>query len=262
MERYYFDISRITVAHRFTLTPHNRCDYSEGRGDYGIVYGLGGSLELRFKGGGRLRISEGDVLLLSSEAAYSVYLTEDFIHYTVNFNLREQTSRLPFDGLSYLLFNNADRAHLKYIFRELCERRDVDEAHSMRSLSLLYDLLSHLSADTVAESGAERLSLSRRYVEEHFDSNITLAALADMSYMSVTSLRREWKRIYGESPLEYRDRLRIAVARKLIGTGYYSIAEVAHRTGFDDPSYFSRFFKRHVGFSPTETKKISAHLST
>ena len=255
MEKYYFDVAKITVAHRFTLTPQNRCDYSDGRGSYGMVCGLCGCLDLRFKGGEKIRIGEGDVLLLSSDASYTVSLTEDFVHYTVNFELREDSSRLPFDGSPYILFSDAGRDHLKYVFRELCERRDIGEAHSMRSLSLLYELFSHLSERGDAEHDAERLSTARRYVEEHFSKDITLAALADMSYMSVTSFRREWKRVYGGSPIEYRDRLRIAMARELIGTGYYSIAEVAARVGFDDPSYFSRFFKRHVGFSPRETKK-------
>ena len=255
MEKYYFDVSKITVAHRFALTPQNRCDYSDGRGSYGMVCGLSGSVEFRFKGGGRVRVSEGDVLLLSTDASYTVFLTEEFVHYTVNFELHKEGSRLPFDSSPYLLFASAGREHLRYVFRELCERHDIGETHSMRSLSLLYDLLSRLTSVGMTEPADERLHTARRYVREHFNSEITLSALADMSYMSVTSFRREWKRVYGDSPIEYRDRLRISMARELIGTGYYSITEVAHRTGFDDPSYFARFYKRHVGFSPRETKK-------
>ena len=38
-------------------------------------------------------------------------------------------------------------------------------------------------------------------------------------------------------------------------TGEFTIAEIAYQTGFNDPKYFSRSFKKHTGKTPSEYVK-------
>jgi len=100
-----------------------------------------------------------------------------------------------------------------------------------------------------------RLLCAKEYLEQHFDRSVTLDYLAFLSDMSVTNFRREWKKSYAESPLQYRDSIRLHYAKEYLSSGYYSVREIAGKCGFEDVSYFVRFFKKKAGVTPGEYKK-------
>lgn len=45
--------------------------------------------------------------------------------------------------------------------------------------------------------------------------------------------------------------VRIENAKKLLKRGEYSIKEICYLSGYSDPNYFSRLFKKHEGISPS-----------
>ena len=102
-----------------------------------------------------------------------------------------------------------------------------------------------------------RLSKAKEYIEKNYNSDITLDILANLSDMSVTNFRREWLKLYRETALAYRDKLRLLHAKEYLFSGYYTVTEVANKCGFDDVNYFIRFFKKHTGISPGKFGKIS-----
>ena len=94
-----------------------------------------------------------------------------------------------------------------------------------------------------------------RHIERHFASSISLTELARLTDMSVTHFRREWKKHYHITPLEYRNSIRLSFARELILSGYYTVSEITEKCGFDDIDYFIRFFKKHTGIMPFKYKQ-------
>lgn len=56
---------------------------------------------------------------------------------------------------------------------------------------------------------------------------------------------------------------RLAEARRLLADSVLSVSEIARRSGFGDPAYFTRVFRREVGATPTAwrsgTRRSSAH---
>ena len=68
--------------------------------------------------------------------------------------------------------------------------------------------------------------------------------------MSETNFRRAFLSAIGETPMRYRDKMLIGLAKDYLLSGFYTVAETAEKCGFDDPSYFGRFFKKHTGVSP------------
>ena len=124
----------------------------------------------------------------------------------------------------------------------------------MMAVSYLYELLSLVHFDmynvdngTVAHL---RLQKAKQYIEQNFRDPIRLEELSELSDMSLTNFRREWTRIYKESPMQYRDRIRLSYAKEYLMSEYYTVSEVADKCGFSDVSYFVRFFKKHTGVSP------------
>ncbi len=75
-------------------------------------------------------------------------------------------------------------------------------------------------------------------------------ALARKHGLSPSTFRRHWNRYVHQPPARYVIGLRIREARRLLAETDLPVADVARQTGFEDPFYFSRCFRRLTGISP------------
>lgn len=82
----------------------------------------------------------------------------------------------------------------------------------------------------------------------------TVNHLASQLNLSPKYLSDLLKHETGKTALELIHLYVIAEAKNLIVEGELSISEIAFRLGFENPSYFSRLFKKEVGISPKEFK--------
>ncbi|MEV4629862.1 AraC family transcriptional regulator [Micromonospora sp. NPDC049523] len=90
---------------------------------------------------------------------------------------------------------------------------------------------------------------ARDYLRDNLASNVSLAELARVANLSPYHLARTFTREFGLSPHAYLVQSRINLARRLL-LEVPSVTEVAYRTGFYDPSHFTRHFTRLVGVRP------------
>ena len=258
-ENFYLDIKKIQIAHEFILDRVHRCEYPSGRGHYGLVYVLNGKAEYRFFTGERIRITDGDALFLSPNCAYSIVTEKELKHYTVNFDIHEDSSNLNALGQPYCLLQGKKSEQIERILKELIGAWIPQKiGYEMRSVGYLYELLSQFYFEYTKEQNSvlyQRLLPAKEYIEQHFKGPITLEQLAFISNMSVTNFRREWKKIYAEAPIQYRDSIRLYYAKEYLSSGYYTVSETAEKCGFDDVSYFVRLFKKKTGLTPGEFKK-------
>ena len=258
-DSFYLDIEKIQIAHEFVLDRIQKCEYPSGRGHYGLVCVLSGKAEYRFFTGERITITDGDVLFLSPNCAYSIVTEREFRHNTVNFDLHEDSSHLDALGRAYCLLQGKKSEQIERILKELIGAWSLKKAgYEMRSVGYLYELLSQFYFEYTKKQNSaicQRLLPAKEYIEQYFHHPISLEELAKLSNMSVTNFRREWKKLYSETPLQYRDSIRLYYAKEYLNSGYYTVTEIAEKCGFDDVSYFVRFFKQKTGFTPGEFKK-------
>ena len=76
-----------------------------------------------------------------------------------------------------------------------------------------------------------------------------------------TIFYRKLKSIIGLTPVDFIREVRIKRAAQLIDSGEYNFSQVAYMTGFNDPKYFSRRFKKIMGVTPTEYKERKGDAS-
>jgi AraC-like DNA-binding protein len=128
---------------------------------------------------------------------------------------------------------------------------------SLKCNALLGDLLYHVAMDRfMAESklsGYQRILPAILHLERHYVENMTVASLARMSSLSVSTFRRLFRNYSGLGPVEYRNRLRIRLACDLLKVGEHNVSEVAELTGFGTVQYFCRVFRRMMGRPPGRT---------
>ncbi|MDD5597056.1 MAG: AraC family transcriptional regulator [Victivallaceae bacterium] len=96
----------------------------------------------------------------------------------------------------------------------------------------------------------DRFSKTRGYIERKLDRKLSLKELAAAAGMSPEHFCREFRRTYGEAPLEMRNRLRISAAAKLIRFSTRPIKQIAEELGYSDLYHFSKAFKKQTGCPP------------
>lgn len=73
--------------------------------------------------------------------------------------------------------------------------------------------------------------------------------------ISTNYLSRLVKRTTGRSPGAWIDIARVGRAKELLSGSGDSIIDIAAAVGLEDQSYFSRFFRRHTGMTPSEYRQ-------
>ena len=85
------------------------------------------------------------------------------------------------------------------------------------------------------------------------DSDLSLSQIAAKCGVSDCYFRRLFRQYSGESPMDFRQRLRIERAKQLLlSDEQYTVSEVAQELGFSDVYHFSKTFKKHCGVSPSK----------
>lgn len=82
-----------------------------------------------------------------------------------------------------------------------------------------------------------------------------LSTLARQNGMALSTFRRYWKLYIGESPMRFLANLRLTYACRLLVETDLTISQIANHCRFDDPLYFSRFFKKKTGLTASEYRK-------
>lgn len=60
----------------------------------------------------------------------------------------------------------------------------------------------------------------------------------------------------GMSPAQYVLSLRMVNAQSLLEHTNYNVKEISEIVGYDNPLYFSRVFKKEIGQSPAQYRKL------
>ena len=95
-----------------------------------------------------------------------------------------------------------------------------------------------------------RISHLVALIEARFDAPCSVDLLARTVNMSPSYLTRLFREQTGRSPASFVREVRLRRAYELVQTTFLSIKEVMAAVGWNDPSHFSRDFRRRFGLSP------------
>jgi AraC-like DNA-binding protein len=106
--------------------------------------------------------------------------------------------------------------------------------------------LGHLlqSGDT------QRISRAIGHLREHFNEPLKIDDFARQLGMSVSGFHHHFKSVTAMSPLQFQKQIRLQEARRLMLGEDLDAASAGFRVGYEDPSYFSRDYKKLFGSPP------------
>lgn len=100
---------------------------------------------------------------------------------------------------------------------------------------------------------------AQAFVEAHYHEKIYEKEVAQLCGLNVATFSRHFKKEHETTFRGYVVNFRICKARELLQNPNAMVTDIAYSVGFNDPSYFTRMFRRIVGVSPShyhETYKI------
>lgn len=106
----------------------------------------------------------------------------------------------------------------------------------------------------------EKIKAIRNEAVGQLENRIPLKELAEKYDISLTNAKLYFKELYGEPYFSYLKKYRMHKAIHYLEESEDSIAEIAGKLGYDNPSKFSSAFRSVVGCTPREYKSNSDHL--
>lgn len=209
----------------------------------------------KFNGGKEFTVSRGSVLYIPEGSVYETKFFDcsNTLPATI---LIEFCLILP-DGNHFCaaeypcVLKQESNAHINELFYEAAENYSLAVIPLSKIKSVTYRLLSDLSRaerqQNIASKGFRTIAQGISHLENDLKSEKTIKEISEMCHVSESTFRRLFKDYTGKSPIEYRVERRIEYAKKLLNTQAMTTLEVALETGFDDPAYFCRVFKKHTG---------------
>lgn len=197
------------------------------------------------------------------------------IRFNASFMADEQSSESIFlkydifnayDSLPYYKITDAESDHLYILVQamriELSLKSAFTHKDYMQYLVRLFLIrvqragtrraVQKLSVSCVAHRSFVRF---RQLLEKHFREIHTVKEYADMLHVSTRTLSHYVAQSAHLTPLQVINDRIVLEAKRQLQHSTLSIKEIGYQLGFDDPSYFVKFFKRMTGQMPKEFRK-------
>ncbi len=94
-----------------------------------------------------------------------------------------------------------------------------------------------------------------RYLEEHYGNSVTLGELAKVCGVSTSWLERVFRKETGTTLHAYLIRCRVLKATEVLANR--PVGETGNLCGFSDASHFIREFRRYMGMTPGEYRRLA-----
>lgn len=107
----------------------------------------------------------------------------------------------------------------------------------------------------LASEGDPRIKLIEEiqtYIQENYSKKLSLSDIAQQKHINYCYLSLLFKEVANVTFQDYLMEIRLNHACALLQTGRYKIKDVAELSGFSDQHYFSKTFKKIIGYAPKE----------
>ncbi len=94
-------------------------------------------------------------------------------------------------------------------------------------------------------------------MNEQFPSSLEMSQLSEVAGLSHSQFNRRFKALYKMSPSNYLQRVRVHEACRRLVAGDQAASEIALESGFYDQAHMTRTFKKILGVTPIEFRKMN-----
>lgn len=245
-EHYKINNKEYHVPGMHFLTASGLCDSSAFIESKSLVKGLCINIKLNL-------IYDALTVLSAGE---NINLENNFAGYFRSKNFFENVFPATYSELGLKLFSLSEKfkssdQDLSFINEEMfLGLAESVVRHEFENLKKL-NSLSSLKISTKKEI-LKRLLRGKEFIDDNFREKIDVKEIARKSCLSEFHFFRSFKEAFSTSPHSYLIKRRLDEAVRLLRKNNSTIGEIASKCGFPDIHSFSKTFKKHFGYSPSQ----------
>ena len=254
-------------TYRLKTRPKLPTYWQKGRRDYQILYVANGKTHFWFDVKEEI-VSAGHMVLYKPEEIqkYVYYLEDNPEVFWIHFTGSDVKSILAYHGISLdeHVFYCGVLPDYKALFRkiiqelQLCRYGYEDYIASLfNDILLLVDRQQHEQKKATGNV-QEQIERAAAYFNENYNTKISIDDYAESLHISTNWFIHNFKQYTGMSPAQYILSLRMVNAQSLLERTTYNIKEISEIVGYENPLYFSRVFKKEIGKSPAQYRKLQS----
>ena len=111
-------------------------------------------------------------------------------------------------------------------------------------------LLTLPATPAAARPGLDQLRRFEQLLDAHFQTHKSVRAYAGLLHLTANHLNVLCRQRLGKTASQLIHERVVTEARRLLRHSALPVGEVGYALGFDDPSYFGRYFRKYAGQSP------------
>ncbi|MBR5892516.1 MAG: helix-turn-helix transcriptional regulator [Bacteroidaceae bacterium] len=218
-------------------------------------------------------LETGDIIMLLPGESYSLTPGEQgWSLYWVEFGgyAVDNMVRNGFFSERSKIFQVNELHHIVDIFREIQKTMSGSGAGKQQYAgSLVHLILGKLYYASKSDSLDDVYILriigrAKSIMKDEAQMHLPIDEIARQLDISYSLFRREFRRLCGIPPGQYRQEAKLEKAKELLLTTNISIADIASHLSFENLGQFSTFFRKRVGVPPLEyrKRKIYAQVQT
>ncbi|RHK05257.1 AraC family transcriptional regulator [Enterococcus casseliflavus] len=227
-------------------------------------------------------LDAGDILIIPPGMLHlnACYSENGLRYFTAHFDIDEPVLRYVLMKNIPLIFekHTAENTTLQVIINEWIDLYDKAPSFSLSDkiltiqilTKLIFELIRFTELDPKKNANIQTLSIARSIAEvinhnfHHFFErkntekiDILIKKIYAEANVSPSYGLEAFKKIYGISPKNYLDSLKLKEAKRLLTIPDITIESISERLGYSHPAHFSRQFKNWVGISPNSYRKTN-----
>ena len=251
-------IKLVSCGHIFSK-PGREINRPCGREDWLLFYIAKGS-ETFYKENAEVGEAGSFIVFAPGEKQHHVSIgdkTAEF--YYIHFQCRQLPDDLSLETsrVYHTLFNRRICDLFEDVLDETIRKRPFYE--KLCIYKLLY-LLTVLNREVSCINHPDRENFERiaqvvQHMNKFYSSDLTLKDYADMCSMSKYHFLRTFEKIVGDTPVEYRNNIRLQHAADLLLEERLAVEQISNLVGYSSASYFSSAFKQKYKLSPKQYQK-------
>jgi len=130
---------------------------------------------------------------------------------------------------------------------------DIEEMFTAHFTNILTEIRTHR-----LEMSGTAIETIKRWISANYNQHADLNTLANMVFLTPSYLSKLFKQETGLTLTDYITEIRLRKAKHLLKNAPdLKVHEIGAEVGYGDPAYFNKLFKRVVGVTPNEYKRIS-----
>lgn len=200
-------------------------------------------------------VSKGDInSTITNSTRFFDWMAENFPNSTMDIRLKILEFALWAEHLAY------ENGGMTYQFRARTDYLPaIMELQDMEGMKRWFVEKMSAACRNVAtkreEKSSSMVEKAKEYIAGHYHKDMSLDDVSREVNISPYYFSKIFKEETGENFIEYLTNVRMERAKELLQGTEYSIKEICSMSGYSDPNYFSRSFKKNVGVTPTEYKE-------